>query len=356
MRLGAGRDRPPATAMNRLFALCVPGVGPVLSAEIADHSRFTVIGSGFDGRADVVLFETGPGAQREALQLRTAEDVFVEVGRALRADGDDPRWIAERVWRPRRVERALSVWAREVGPLGASMTFRVVARVLQERSFQRSELRRQLSRAVGADRPRWKVADPGRIEIWISEYAHGRFVAGLRLSDVTMRQRGGRLVERHGALRPSVAAAMIRLAGSPSGLLLDPCCGSGTILAEAHAAGWRVEGSDIDTDAVRIARRNLPAALVRKADVRSIDRDDGTVSACVSNLPFGQQFGVAGPMSRWRREAIREMVRVTRPGGRLVLLAPTLPGATTVSGLRLLERHRIRLLGTATTLWVFERR
>lgn len=332
----------------RLFAHGVPGVGPLLSAEVAGRSGCAVTGTGSDGRADVVLFEAR--VPKDTLTLRTAEDVFVEVGRTLRADGDNPRWIAERIWRPQRVESALSV----LGP-SARPTFRVVARVLQERSFQRTELRRQLSRLVEKDRPRWKVADPAQLEIWITEYARGKFVAGLRLSDVTMRQRGGRVVERSGALRPSVAAAMVRLASPYAGLLLDPCCGSGTILAEALAVGWQVEGSDIDADAVRTARRNVPAAAVRTADVRRLDHADGTVAAVVSNLPFGRQFGVEGSIDRWQREAVTEMARVTRPAGRLVLLTPTLPDATKLSGLKLLERHRIRLLGTITTLWVLER-
>ncbi|HLB76798.1 MAG TPA: hypothetical protein VJO72_07170, partial [Candidatus Dormibacteraeota bacterium] len=60
-----------------------------------------------------------------------------------------------------------------------------------------------------------------QIEVWISEYLPGRFVAGLRLSDVKMRQHEGRLVEREGALRPTVASAMVRLAGDGAGLLLD---------------------------------------------------------------------------------------------------------------------------------------
>ena len=64
------------------------------------------------------------------------------------------------------------------------------------------------------------------------EYQPGKIVAGLRVSDLRMRQHEGRDIERSGALRPTVAAAMVHLAGKPDGILLDPC-GSGTILAEA---------------------------------------------------------------------------------------------------------------------------
>jgi tRNA G10 N-methylase Trm11 len=148
---------------------------------------------------------------------------------------------------------------------------------------------------------------------------------------------------------------MVGLAGPPSGLLLDPCCGSGTILTEGRAIGWQVEGRDIDSEAVAIAQENVPGVVVRKADARSVDLADGSVAACVSNLPFGQQYGVDGPMDRWQQQVIAELLRITRPGGRLVLLAPDLPNRGDLPGLGQIERHPIRLLGTATTIWAFDR-
>jgi hypothetical protein len=51
----------------------------------------------------------------------------------------------------------------------------------------------------------------------VSDYQQGRIVAGLRLTSIHMRQHGGREAERRGALRPTVAAAMVMLAGEPAG-------------------------------------------------------------------------------------------------------------------------------------------
>jgi 23S rRNA G2445 N2-methylase RlmL len=268
-----------------MFVTAVPGLGPMVSRELGRLPGIVVRDGGFDGRSDVVLFETAPGSRSAVIDLGLAEDVFVEVGRTLRTEGDRPDWIAGRLWRPERAQRALSVWAEEVRPLAGAMTFRVIARVLQERSFLRTDLRRQLTKAIQRDRPRWRLQDPAQIELWVSEYAKGRFAAGLRLSDERMRQHGGRVVEREGALRPTVARAMVLRAGEPSGLALDPCCGSGT----------------------------------------------------------------------WLRSVLGEMARVTRPGGRVVLLVPQLPHAVVPGSLRLRDRFRIRLLGTATTIWVFVR-
>ncbi|MGH3320259.1 MAG: TRM11 family SAM-dependent methyltransferase [Streptosporangiaceae bacterium] len=338
-----------------MLATVVPGLAPLVSGELGSHPAITVTGTGFDGRSDVVLFDVGRGHQEQVSKLRTVEDLFVEVGRTLRADGDRAHWIAGRIWRPRRVQCALSVWAEEVRPLSASMTFRVIARVLQERSFLRTELRRQVERAVTNDRPKWRVADPSQIEIWVSEYVRGRLIAGIRLTDARMRQHKGRQVERPGALRPTVAAMMVALAGETNGALLDPCCGSGTILGEALAAGWRAAGRDIDPEAVEISRANVPGAEVEVGDARDIALRNASVAACVSNLPFGKQFTVQEDAVTWLEEVLAGMARVTRPGGRIVLLRPEIPRTTVPRELRLRDRHRLRLLGTKTTLWVFER-
>jgi 23S rRNA G2445 N2-methylase RlmL len=338
-----------------MFASVVPGMAALVTRQLDQLPGIRVTDSGFDGRSDLVLFDVDRG-QRELLwSLRTVEDLFVEVGRTMRSSGDKPHWIAGRIWRPERVEKALSVWSAEVRPLAGTMTYRVIARVLQERSFMRTELRRAVTQAISADKPKWRFADPAQVEVWISEYQAGRIVAGLRLSDASMRQHHGREVERQGALRPTVAAMMVSLAGEPGDTLLDPCCGSGTILSEAVALGWQARGGDIDPEAVDIARRNVPTAQVDQWDLRKLDIPGSSVSAVVANLPFGQQFEVQGSMSKWLADALAEMARVTRPRGRLVLLAPSIPASAIPPGVRIRGKDAVRLLGTRTVLWVFER-
>jgi 23S rRNA G2445 N2-methylase RlmL len=345
----------PSATLTRMFLTALPGLAPLVRRELASLPGLTVVETGFDGRADLVLVEATPEGRDALYRLRTIEDVFVEVGRTPRAAGDEARWIADRIWRPTRVREALAVWSA-AWPTRSAITFRVIARVLQERSFMRTELRRRLSDAIRADKPGWQLGDPAELEVWVSEYRPGLLIAGLRLTDVRMRQHGGRRVERYGALRPAVAAAMVDLAGPPSGLLLDPCCGSGTILSEAVSAGWTVEGVDVDAGAVRAARRNVPGASVAAGDARSLDLPDASVAACVANLPFGRQHTALGGGKEWLGAVLGEIARVTRPEGRVVLLHPAIPTAIVPGQLVLRDSFELRLLGVTTRLLGFRRR
>lgn len=348
------RSRPRAR-QTRLFASCVPGLGRMLRGQLDASAGIQSTGGGFDGRADLVFFDADRAGRAKALRSRLAEDVFVEIGRANRAGGGGPGALASMAWQQAAVQRALSVWAEEVRPLAGSMTFRVIARVLGEARFLRTDLRQAMAAIIAGDKPRWKAADTAQLEIWISEWHDGQYVAGLRLTDAAMRQHGGRAAERSGALRPTVAAAMVDLAGSPPGLLVDPCCGSGTILAEAVVAHWAAEGYDIDPAAVRVAAENAVGARVQPGDARALLLPDDYATACVSNLPFGRQFRVPGSWQDWVGTVLAEMSRVTRTGGAVVVLAPELPQPAIPSALRLRKIVPIRLLGTTPSIWAFRR-
>jgi hypothetical protein len=91
----------------RMFAFAVPGLGSQVAEELASIPGVQERDSGFDGRSDVVTFTTEASAPHSVLAVRLAEDVFVEIGRTLRTEGDRAQWIANRLWRPQRASRAL---------------------------------------------------------------------------------------------------------------------------------------------------------------------------------------------------------------------------------------------------------
>lgn len=327
----------------KFFATTVPGIGALLVDEAGQGTRE------FDGRADVVVLE-GQGTD-PPLHLRTAEDVFVEVGHAARTAST--RDLAAHLLDGDGLERGLSVLGA-IRPLRAAMTFRVIARVRSEREFQRTAFREEMTSAIASARPRWRVGDPADVELWALETRRDGFRLGLRLTTSAHRQRGGRVEERAGALRPAVAAGMVQLAGPPSDApLLDPCCGAGTVLAEARAVGWHAVGGDMDEVAIGAATRNVAVPLVHGDAVR-LPLADAACAAVVTNLPFGRRYKLSERPVRWFNELLDELERVTQPGAPLVFLVPESSGWRVA-----LERHArpanarvdIRLLGMETTIW-----
>lgn len=342
----------------KYFATAMPGLGPLLEQEITRLPGVAgVSGDQCDGRNDIVSFASGGRPGRFGLRL--SEDIFVEVASARRTGALKP--LLSRLWDEEAVTRALSAYAAHARPLRARLTFRVVARVLTEREFPRTALRDELARTAARARPRWRPGDPADIEFWVVEARPGAFRLGVRLTGGELRRRGGRAEERHGALRPTVAAAMVFLAGPPDDRrLLDPFCGSGTIPAEAAAVGWEPVGSDVDAAAVRVARRNTgPAARLTVADARALPFATHAFGAVAANLPFGKQFTLPHTSGRWFVEVVDELARVTAPGAAVLLLAPPGPAFQRAierqRGIVLRRRFDIRLLGLPTALWELRR-
>jgi SAM-dependent methyltransferase len=338
----------------RFFALTIPGLGPLLREELAGRLGPDSVGElENDGRSDVVPFTAAPA---EPIELTLGEDVFVELGTG---DPAAPlRRLVGQLWSAERYDAALPASAPRLGRLGPRPGFRVVARVRSERGFLRTDLRDELTRAVLRERPRWRPADPAPIELWALQTRARRLRLGLRLSDRRMRQRAGREVERPGALRPVLAAAMLRLAGPTRQPVLDPCCGSGTIVREALAEGRRAIGADVAAEAIAAARANLPpGAALARADAAALPFASGSMGAVVTNPPFGRRHPQAGDPARWLRAAFAEFRRVVVPGGPVVLLHPRSPEleAAVLRPHRALlrSRHHAELLGLKTTIWVF---
>ena len=347
-----------------MFVTCAPGVGRLLRRQLAAVDGLDATGGGFDGRSDIVFFEADVAARTHALRTRLAEYVFAEIGRSSRGSSASlsrlagAGAVAASTWEPGAVERALSVWAGEDRQLSGSMTYRVTAQARMHSRLQRPDLRRAMAAVIGADKPRWRFADPAQLEFQLSEWHDGQYVAGLRISGPVARP-DGRSAELSGQLPATVAAAMVQLAGDAAAgstesrgqILLDPCCGAGTILAEAVAAGWAAEGSDLDPAAVQAASRAASGAAVEIGDARDLLVADDCVHACVSWLPGRVQES----WPAFAGSVLAELSRVTRSGGSVVLLAPDLPRAVIPATLRLRKQVPVQVLGTNQSIWVFRR-
>jgi len=92
------------------------------------------------------------------------------------------------------------------------------------------------------------------------------------------------------ALPARVARAMVNLAAVPGDTVIDPCCGVGTILLEAWAAGMRAVGGDLNPKLAGMACANL-RHFGRPPWVCAADATTpwATADAVVTDFPYGRQ-------------------------------------------------------------------
>ena len=85
------------------------------------------------------------------------------------------------------------------------------------------------------------------------------------------------------------ARAMTNLVAAPGDRMIDPCCGSGTVLIEAASIGIKAIGCDINPKMAVASVENLRhfnlSSLVLIADARDIK---GDFDAVVTDLPYGR--------------------------------------------------------------------
>ena len=137
--------------------------------------------------------------------------------------------------------------------------------------YRRVDALKAMSRGLAGKLPAsWKHAEENAsVEIWLT--IHGAMaICGMRLSDKTMRHRTYKHEHLPASIRPTIAAAMVRLADlKPNQTVLDPMCGAGTLLAEAFfftkgkktsdGGFWQTRflGGDIEHSHVRATQANL---------------------------------------------------------------------------------------------------
>ena len=145
------------------------------------------------------------------------------------------------------------------------------------------------------------------------------------------------------ATPPELAELMLDLAGPSRTRLLDPACGSGTILLAAARRGYlRLEGQELDNSLARITALRLafltdgPAFDVHPGDsLREDAYPRGSADAVVCNPPFadrnwGQEELAAdirweyGVPSRLESELawVQHALAHAKPGGSVVVLMP----------------------------------
>jgi len=91
------------------------------------------------------------------------------------------------------------------------------------------------------------------------------------------------------SLPTRIARAMVNMGATPGQRIIDPCCGSGTILIEAASMGITAVGNDNNKRMMKTTQANLAhfgyTAEVLHADARQLT---GSYDAVITDLPYGK--------------------------------------------------------------------
>lgn len=175
-----------------------------------------------------------------------------------------------------------------------------------------------------------------------------RTLAIQNYKDLSRRDFGRPARDDHsGMLPPKLAQMMINVAAQPSldGLLLDPFCGSGTIISEAMLMGYQnLMGTDLSEKAINDSRvnaewlRDLYKLDVRaKFHIKNATRlaqflKVNTVDTIITEPYLGPQRGlndtplVIDELERLYTQALDNFYKILKPGGRVVMVWPVFFG------------------------------
>ncbi len=327
-RVVVRREAAPAGG-QQYFATCPRGLEALLAEDIAASGGTAVTpthgGAGFTGTQEV--------GYRINLHSRIATRVLCRLASAdFRNEADIYRLAYDVAW-PKQfdVSRSIRVYVTAVKAPFKSIEY--ITLKVKDAVCDRF-------RADLGSRPDVNTAAPDiRIHLYVTEQLATLYVD---TSGEPLWLRGQKIAKVAAPLKENLAAGILRLAGwTPDIPLLDPMCGSGTLLLEAagmalgdapgltrnmkdfgftrlldydpslwkrlciEAAERRVVvdslpiwGSDLDDDAVARTQQNLAHAglddliTVRRGDILEIDPPAGS-GILVTNPPYGERLGEA---------------------------------------------------------------
>jgi 23S rRNA (guanine2445-N2)-methyltransferase / 23S rRNA (guanine2069-N7)-methyltransferase len=371
-------ERGPASAPSpRYFATASRGTEEVLAAELVRLGVRSVDA----GRGGVAFGEALEDAYRACLWSRIASRVLVPLARFDAADADGFYDGVHAIpWHDhldpsRTLAVAVAGSEHPAGPphfLALKAKDAIVDRI----------------RAARGTRP---DVDPKRPDLRVHVHVRGSGVSlSVDLAGRGLHRRGRGRIGTEAPLRETLAAAMLGLAGWPGGdpttPLLDPMCGSGTLLLEAAgialdlapgltrgafgARGWLghdtaawgrlraeaedrrragsgrrllIAGCDAAPSAIEAARANLRrAGLGDRVRLRVLPLADLTPhterpGVIVTNPPYGERLGEAGELGPLY-ETLGDVTRRRFPGWRLHVLTGNRALAKCI-GLRPEARH-----------------
>ena len=301
-----------------LFAVCAPGLEPVLEAELmALGMRARSVPGGAELEGD------SRDVERLNLWLRTASRVLVRLGQVKATS------FAELVRKARTLP--FETVARRGEPVAIRVTCHKSRLYHSDAVAQR--LRESLQERLGGTVPQAdddeEVAQPA--QLLLARFDHDVCTVSADSSGALLHRRGYRLAQSQAPLRETLAAAILLAAGyTGAEPLLDPLCGSATIPIEAALiARRRAPGLTRDFAFQRWPEHGAQRFAALRAQARdqelsrapaAIAGSDADAAAVAAARENAQRAGVAGDLRL--DEALLREAHAAAPAPGLVATNP----------------------------------
>jgi putative N6-adenine-specific DNA methylase/tRNA (guanine6-N2)-methyltransferase len=219
----------------------------------------------------------------------------------------------------------------DVDAMAGAGTFRVTTVRQGDHDFTSIDVQREAGAALEAHYGTAVDLEEYDVEVRVDVHDN-RCLVSVQHTHEALSRRQARLFQPRAALKPNVAYALLRLAHleAPPDAVLDPFCGSGTILWEAGAL-WpeaHLWGNDWNEETLEGARENADAQGLADR-VTFFENDvwylaetlgDRRADLLVTNPPFGVRLASSMDFRPFYRRVLQQAAEVLRPDGRVVLL------------------------------------
>lgn len=259
-------------------------------------------------------------------------------------------------------DNPLSLIENEVGKISfpvleRARSFRVTTQRIGKHNFKSTDVERRAGAAI------WRKYNTSvdlknpEVDIHVNIYEDVCFL-GIPLHKKSLSKRFQRQFQPRIAIKASIAYALLqsgKVEPSKDSAILDPFCGSGTILFEAAHYNSKISlyGSDIDPYIVEGAQRNIKGlGLTKSIQILQGDaRELNTIfpqqffDHIITNPPYGLRFGQHLNFERFYVRILQQFYYRLRSQGTVVIMTlkwNDLNTAIRLTGFfEILEKHRV---------------
>ncbi len=297
--------------MTTFFSTFITGFSEVVREVISKRFPDIAIDEVLDG---IIVYSTSAAVQ-DILDQKYFNNTFVLLAKTDWGDDATTASIVKTLYKAANFGET-----RKILSLQKSSTFRISISRENELTSINNEIVRKIEEKI-MSQTRLRVNRQGAdVEFWFVIRSEGKAYCGMRITKLKAKP-------ARGQLRPELAQLLCALSDpAPEDVFLDPCAGSGAIIAErVSVAPYRtiISGDSDQAIVADLKQRFKKAKNVRierldAADLKAIEAS--SIDKVVTDPPWGFYTDSDRDYADFYGRILAELKRVIKPTGQIVIL------------------------------------